>query len=159
VIGVPAVITASRLSAQQPYAAHVGTSEKSLRRGMARRYPGVGRMGPRGRRRTPRGRAPGLSSAPMARASPIENPEVRSKLIDALRAGATRRDAALYAGVSEATFHRWMQRAEADDAEQVESTHTAFASRFNGPRPRLAFKPSSSSAARCSPSGEPLLST
>jgi hypothetical protein len=62
----------------------------------------------------------------MARPSPIENPEVRSKLIDALRAGATRRDAALYAGVSEATFHRWMQRAEADDAEQVESTHTAF---------------------------------
>jgi hypothetical protein len=40
-------------------------------------------------------------------------PEVQERICSALRAGNTRRASAIYGGVSETTFYRWMQEGEA----------------------------------------------
>ena len=44
-------------------------------------------------------------------------PEVRDRIIEALRAGNYQDAAAAYAGIGPATFYRWMERGRAADAE------------------------------------------
>ena len=46
------------------------------------------------------------------------NEKVQARVVEALRAGNTRRAAAAYAGIAEKTFHSWMRRGKGTDSER-----------------------------------------
>jgi hypothetical protein len=47
-------------------------------------------------------------------------PDTQENVVKALRAGNSRRDSALYAGLAEATFYNWMDRGRAGEPLYVE---------------------------------------
>lgn len=56
------------------------------------------------------------------------NEKVQAKIVEALRAGNTRRAAAAYAGIGESTFHEWLQRGRGQHPERTqEPIFAAFA--------------------------------
>lgn len=56
-----------------------------------------------------------------ATARPSKLHDVKDKLIEALELGNSRDGACAYAGVHPATFYRWLEHAEADEEQGVES--------------------------------------
>lgn len=53
-----------------------------------------------------------------------DDPDVLDRLVNALRAGAYREQAALHAGISVATFYRWMKEGEAAEAEEIPASES-----------------------------------
>jgi len=45
-------------------------------------------------------------------------PEVKDRIVNAIRGGNYQEVAARFAGINEATFYRWMQKGEGDDAPE-----------------------------------------
>lgn len=49
-----------------------------------------------------------------------DNPEVKRKLLEAIRSGATYEIAAKYAGIGRSTLHRWLAAGRAGDPDYLE---------------------------------------
>jgi hypothetical protein len=88
--------------------------------------------------------------APIGRQSLIHDERIRSRLIDALKAGCTRADAALYAGSHERTLRDWLARARHDEAEGMEhSPYVAMAEAIERAEGEARAPQPSSCAAAC----------
>jgi len=63
-------------------------------------------------------------------------PETQDRIVQALRVGAYREDAALYAGIHVATLYRWLETGEADEANNIESPHRELREAVKGAEAR-----------------------